>query len=50
MCSSFFCEKCRKPITENEQGHFISGCDHYPLQEPKLSDVEMLKKLFGFKK
>lgn len=51
MCSSFFCEKCRKPITENEQGHFISGCEHYPLEikTSKEDDeaVRRLKELFG---
>ena len=37
--SNFICEKCGTPILEGEDGHYITGCEHYPLNgKPKTFD------------
>jgi len=31
--SHFLCEVCGKEILEGPGGHYITGCEHYPLEE-----------------
>lgn len=31
--SNFYCEHCGTAILEGEDGHYITGCEHYPLSE-----------------
>jgi len=30
--SNFICEKCGKEIVEGDDGHYITGCEHYPIE------------------
>jgi|SRR5580765_2546198 len=32
--SNFNCQKCGKPILEDEGGKYITGCEHYPAEQP----------------
>ena len=29
--SNFFCENCKAAILEGEGGHYVTGCEHYPV-------------------
>ena len=34
--SNFICEECGAPILEGEDGHYITGCEHYPQDETDM--------------
>ena len=36
--SNFKCEVCNKEIIENEQGVYVTGCEHYPVDECNCDD------------
>jgi len=31
--SNFNCDICGSPIVENQNGEYITGCRHYPIEE-----------------
>lgn len=49
--SNFHCHKCGKPIIENEQGKYVTGCEHYPkevmsgLEQKKLERRTLLNEI-----
>lgn len=40
--SNFNCEKCGTPITEDENGYYPDGCEHYP---PDLALQQVAKRV-----
>ncbi len=36
--SNFKCNQCNKEIIENEQGVYVTGCEHYPVDECNCDD------------
>lgn len=34
VISNFICPKCEKEILEGLDGRYITGCEHYPIEEP----------------
>jgi len=45
--SNFFCDKCGKVIMEGPNGHYVTGCEHYPLTIRRKGD-KIMKELFNF--
>ena len=33
--SNFYCEQCGVAITEGKDGRYVTGCEHYPVNETK---------------
>lgn len=36
--SNFICEQCGKEIMEGSGGHYITGCEHYPMFEQESKE------------
>jgi hypothetical protein len=36
--SNFSCDKCKVDILEGPDGHYVTGCEHYPI-EPRGKDL-----------
>jgi len=46
--SNFNCEKCGLPILEDDNGVYITECEHYPLEELKKHDrSKIIDELLG---
>ena len=47
--SSFNCDVCGLPIIESENGEYITGCSHYPLEKlSKYNKNYVTATLFKF--
>ena len=44
---TFNCDICGMPIIDNDNGHWITGCKHYPLEYLNNPDNEMDCTTFG---
>ena len=42
--SNFICEICGKEILEGPDGKYITGCEHYPLDDGKEEEKNGPKK------
>lgn len=39
--SSFICEQCGAQIIEDENGNYITGCEHYPLPTERVGALAL---------
>lgn len=49
--SNFSCDDCKVDILEGPDGHYLTGCDHYPIEPFSLNQVRTqstsMRELFG---